>query len=148
MDVEATYTNYFVSRVEHPNLLAAQGSPLRWNFSSGTLVPFFRLLRSGHSRSADFCAKGFTWLDCCWNRYMGLEAFSEDAWPGLCTCYRKCGPPYLLALSNTECLSVLSLFDFLFSRTILVSLDVQLLGNDTHNHRIVLLSLGYFCPSI
>jgi phosphatidylinositol glycan class B len=53
----------------------------------------------------------------------------------------------LLALSNTGCSPVLSLFDVLFSCTILVSLDVQLLRNDTHNCRDVLLSMGLFCSS-
>jgi hypothetical protein len=54
----------------------------------------------------------------------------------------------LLAISNTGCFPVLSLFDLLFSCAILVSIDVQLLGNDTHNYRAVLLSLGLFGSSL
>src|SRR5712691_2804654 len=39
MDVKATYTNYFVSCAEHPNLLVTQKFPPIWNFSFGALVP-------------------------------------------------------------------------------------------------------------
>ena len=54
----------------------------------------------------------------------------------------------LRAISNVENSLVFSLFDVLFSRIILVPLDVQLLGNDTHNYRAVLLSLGLFGSSL
>lgn len=54
----------------------------------------------------------------------------------------------LRAISYTGCFLVLSLFDVLFSRIILVSLDVKLLGNDTHNYRAELLSLGLFGSSL
>jgi hypothetical protein len=80
---------------------------------------------------------------------MGLGVISEDAWPELCTCHSKrVLPTRSLNLSNQGCRSALSLFDVLFSRTILVSLDVQLLGDDTHNHRVVLLPLGHFGSSL
>jgi hypothetical protein len=53
----------------------------------------------------------------------------------------------LLAISNTGRSPFLYLFDVFFSCTILVSFDVQLLGNDTHNYCVVLLSLGRFGTS-
>jgi len=80
---------------------------------------------------------------------MGSGAFSEDAWSELCACHCKRVPQTnSLAESNQGRRSDLSLFDVLFSRTILVSLDVQLLGDDTHNYRVVLLPLGLFGSSL
>ena len=52
------------------------------------------------------------------------------------------------AISDVGSSLVFSLFDVFFSRIILVPLDVQLFGNDTHNYRAVLLSLGLFGSSL
>jgi Alg9-like mannosyltransferase family len=53
----------------------------------------FSARQSIDSRGKDCCAESFTWPDGCWDRYMGSGAFTEDAWPELCACYCKCGPP-------------------------------------------------------
>lgn len=45
-------------------------------------------------------------------------------------------------MSDTERLQVLSFLDILLSRFIAISLNFQLLGNDLHDNRIVLLPLG------
>jgi hypothetical protein len=70
---------------------------------------------------------------------MDSGAFPEDAWPELCACHCKCVLQTRSLNLNQGCRSALYVFDVLFSRTILVSLDVQLLGDDAHNHRVVLL---------
>jgi GPI mannosyltransferase 3 len=49
------------------------------------------------------------------------------------------------AVSNTDCLQVLSFLDIILSRFIPISLNVQLLGNDLHDNSFVLLPLGRLC---
>ena len=54
-------------------------------------------------------------------------------------------PNSLLFVTNTE---VLSFLDILFLFPIPVSLNVQLLGNNTHYYCVVLLPMGFFGSSL
>ena len=47
------------------------------------------------------------------------------------------------AVSDTEFLQALSFFDFLLPRSVPITLNVQLFGNDLHHHRLMLLPLGH-----
>ena len=102
MDVKATHTKHYISFVEHPNLLASQGFPPGWNFSSGEL--FLELFVHYYKR-----------LTCCAKIAApkvlhGLLAAGTDIW--VCELSRKTlGQSYvpatvsvahlLLAISNT-----------------------------------------------
>jgi hypothetical protein len=149
MDVKATYTKHFISCIEYPSLLAAQNSPSRWNFSSGALfLNIFLACHSRLTREAKIAAPKVL---------HGLMAAGTDIWVQELS-RKALGQSYVpatvrvarlpFALSNTGCSPVFSLFDVLFSCTILVSLDVQLLRNDTYNCCAVLLSLGLFGSSL
>jgi hypothetical protein len=151
MDIKATYTKHYISCLERPNLLVTQKFPPRWNFPSGALFErsffFFQNYHNRFPHGVKITAPKVL---------HGLMAAGTDIWVRELS-RKTLGQSYipatvrvahlLLALSNTGCSPVLSLFDVLFSCTILVSLDVQLLRNDTHNCRDVLLSMGLFCSS-
>jgi hypothetical protein len=131
MDVKATYTKHYIPRVEHPNLLATQSFPPGWNFSSGALFPNV-LFRSQliYPPGEGGCAESFTWIVGCWDRYMGLGAFTEDAWPELCACHGEWSTPSSLYLIRDVCQFFLSLTSFFhalsLSRSMSNSLETTL----------------------
>jgi hypothetical protein len=100
-----------------------------------------------YPRDEDRSAESSAWSVGCWNRYMGSGAFTENPRPEMCTCDCK-GGPSSLGVSDTERFLVLSFPDILLSRPVPISLDVQLLRNDTHNYRAMLLPLGFFRSSV
>ena len=76
------------------------------------------------------CAESFTWIVGCWDRYMGLGAFTEDAWPELCTCHGEWSTyslPYLTRDVRQFFLSLTSFFHALsLSRSMSNSLETTL----------------------
>ena len=149
VDVKATYTQHLVSGVECSYLLATQNLPPRWDFSSGASVPIaFRVITVNHIYGTQVAAPKLlhgliaAGTDI-WVRELSRKVLGQRCVPATVRCPI---PPSPYLIQNA--FPVLSILNILLSRSILISFDVQLSGNNTHDYRVVLLPLGHLSPSL
>jgi hypothetical protein len=148
MDVQVTNTQHFLSLLERPYILATQNLPPRWNFPFGaSLFALFFLFHSCTNERKVVAPKVLHGLLASgtdiWARELSLKTLGLRHVPAtVCVLHLR------FPMSDIERLQVLSLLDILLSRFITISLNLQLLGNDPHDNRFVLLPLGHLCSPL